>query len=355
MEEAARAALAAWLRDAAAADEVTLRDVTLMSGGAIQQNWRVAADIRGGPHAGAQDWVLRTDSAATVSASRSRAEEFALLRTAHAAGVKVPEPLFLCADRTVLGRLFFVMRLVRGIAAARQVARSDTLGGGREHLAEALGQELARIHAIRPPRADLPFLPPSADGPEGGTAASRLIATLRARLEAGRMPRPVLEWGLRHMELHAPPPGEIVLCHNDFRTGNYMVDEAGVVAVLDWEFAGWGDPHEDIGWFCARCWRQGGPGEAGGVGSREAFYRGYEAETGRRIDRDAVPYWELAATLRWAVIAAEQAERHLSGREHSLELALTGHVIPELEVDVMEMTRPRLRGATLRGAAGGAA
>lgn len=35
----------------------------------------------------------------------------------------------------------------------------------------------------------------------------------------------------------------------------YRVDAQGLTAVLDSEFAGWGDRLEDIGWFCARCWR----------------------------------------------------------------------------------------------------
>jgi hypothetical protein len=43
------------------------------------------------------------------------------------------------------------------------------------------------------------------------------------------------------------------------------------------------------------------------------------------------------ATIRWAVIAADQAARHLSGQERSLELALTGHIVPELELDVLAM------------------
>eukprot|EP01035_Chromulina_nebulosa_P049233 gene49233-66860_t len=42
-----------------------------------------------------------------------------------------------------------------------------------------------------------------------------------------------------------------------------MVNATGLTGILDWEFAAWGDPHEDIGWLCARCWRFGGPGEVG--------------------------------------------------------------------------------------------
>jgi len=300
-----------------------------MSGGAIQQNWALDAVVGEVP----EKLVLRTDAASSLAVSRSRAEEYALLRVAYAAKVTVPEPLALCTDAGVTGGPFFVMRRVQGIAAGYRIVRDEALGGGRDALAAALGRELARIHSVRPPRADLPFLPADARPP-----AVRFIASQRDSLDRAHQQRPVLEWGLRHMERHLPPPADSVLCHNDFRTGNLMVDAQGVTGVLDWEFAAWGDPLEDVGWFCARCWRFGSPHEAGGIGSREAFYRGYEDEAGHALDRDRVPYWELAATIRWAVIALDQAERHRSGAERSLELALTGHIVPELEMDVLRMT-----------------
>lgn len=327
MDEARRAALEAWLPAG-----TVITAMSLMSGGAIQQNWKLDVSRGGIPHA----WVLRTDSAATLSHSRPRAEEFALLQAAHEAGVSVPEPLLLCTDRAVIGTEFFIMRRVEGIAAAHRIVRSETLGGGREALAAACGRELARIHGIR---SALPFLAPHPDTAPG----LRFVADMRAHLDAGRSPRPILEWGLRHLERAAAAQGDIVqgdivLCHNDFRTGNLMVGDQGITGVLDWEFAAWGDPHEDLGWFCARCWRFGSPHEAGGIGSRAAFYAAYEAQSGRTINPEAVRFWEIAATIRWAVIALSQAERHLSGAERSLELALTGHIVPELERDIMEMT-----------------
>ncbi|MBU6498357.1 MAG: phosphotransferase family protein [Rhodospirillales bacterium] len=318
-------ALAAWL-----GAEIT--GMALLSGGAIQQNW--ALDVLAGGQA--QRWVLRTDAAATLAVSRSRAEEFHLLRAAHAAGVTVPEPLRLCTDRSVIGAPFFIMRRVDGLAAAHRVVRSETLAGGRQALVAALGRELARIHSIVPPRADLPFLGEPASDP-----CRRFVAAMRVLLDAGRLPRPMLEWGLRQLEISAPPPAATVLCHNDFRTGNYMATEAGISGILDWEFAAWGDPHEDIGWLCARCWRFGGPGEVGGVGPRAPFVAAYEAASGRRVDPARVAWWEIAAAIRWAVVAIDQAERHISGAEPSLELALTGHIVPELELDVMRAVMAR--------------
>ena len=334
MGEPQRAALARFIVGQAGARQVRIADAVRLSGGAIQENWRVHVHIDGGAFDGANAFVVRTDSPSGVAMSHGRAQEFALLRAAFEAGVTVPEPLWLCEDRDLLGRAFFVMRCIAGTAAAHALVRDTTLGGDRVQLTERLGRELARIHSIRPPRADLGFLPACAGAP-----ALAAVRRLRATLDAHHTPHPALEWGLRWLERHAPPRGDIVLCHGDFRTGNYMVDAHGLSGILDWEFAGWGDALQDIGWFSAKCWRFGAHAqEAGGIGSRDDFYRGYERERGVQIERSRVRYWEVMAHVSWAVIAIGQAERHWSGEETSLLLALTGYIVPELEYEILAMT-----------------
>lgn len=335
MEQDQRLAVARFIAEAAGAQSAEIVRADLLAGGAVQENWRIDLDIVGGPHAGRLESVLRCDSpTAGVAISHGRAQEFALLKTVFAAGVTVPEPLWLCADRALIGRPFFVMRRIGGTAAGHLLVKDGRYGGDRVQLAERLGRELARIHSVRPPQPALDFLPWYEDAP-----ALHSVASHRAFLDAHHTAHPALEWGLRWLERHAPPRGTMALCHRDFRTGNYMVDETGLTGVLDWEFAGWSDPLEDIGWFCARCWRFGRfDQEAGGVGAREDFYRGYEAESGRAIDRAQVRYWEVMAHMNWAIIAIQQGERHVSGEEDSLLLALTGHIVPELEWEILNMT-----------------
>lgn len=333
MEEAA-GPLAAFLADKAGARAATISGLAKLSGGAIQENWALDARFDGGAWAGNQALVLRTDAPSAVQVSLGRADEFALFQAAFAAGVTVPEPLWADTQGAVLGKPFFVMRRARGVAAGHKLVKDDALSGDREALAEALGRELARIHAIDPVGPDLAFL-----GPAPADPARARIAEFRAWLDHHPAAHPILEWALRWLDRHAPAPDAPVLCHNDFRVGNVMVDAGRVSAVLDWEFAGWGDRNADIGWFCAPCWRFGRRDrEAGGIGPREAFYRGYEAESGRPVARAAIFYWEVMATLRWAVIALQQADRHVREGEENLELALTAHIVPDLELDLMAMS-----------------
>ena len=235
-----------------------------------------------------------------------RAEEFAILQAAHNVGITVPEPLLLCEDDAVLGRSFYLMRRVPGVAAGHRLVRDDALDG--EALAEPdLAPALFRVN------------------------------TYRAWLDEMGAVRPAMEWALRWLERFAPEDETLVLCHGDYRTGNYMVEGGALTGILDWEFAGWSHPHEDLGWFCARCWRFGrDEREAGGIASREALFRGYEAASGVSLEREQIPYWEVMATVRWAVIALQQGYRHLSGEQRSLELALTGRMVPELEMDALD-------------------
>ena len=311
------------------AAEIT--DPLLLGGGAIQENWAISVQLGGEKIAA----VLRCDAPSSVSDSWGRAEEFALLQAAHAAGVTVPEPLWL-GDDSVFGRNFLIMRRAAGTAAGHKIVRDLTLAEDRPALVRQIGREMARIHSITPPNETLSFLPVPTCHP-----AMQFIEESRTFLDGYHSAFPALEWGLNWLERNLPPEEPLCLVHRDFRTGNYMVDENGLTAVLDWEFTAWSQALEDLGWFCARCWRFGQDGDdkaAGGVGHRDELFAGYREISGRDITADDIYYWEVFAHVRWAMIAIKQGERHISGREPSLELALTSHIVPELELHVLRMT-----------------
>ena len=310
---------------------VKLNNVRSLSGGAIQENW--AADIDLGDEVIAA--VIRCDAPSSVSDSLSRPQEFALLKAAYAASVTVPGPLWL-GETAVLGRDFFIMRRANGTAAGHKLVRDFSLAPDRAELTRQLGRELARIHAIKPVREDLDFLPLPEQHP-----ALEFIQDARDFLDHYHSAFPGLEWGLNWLEENLPEQESLCLVHRDFRTGNYMVDETGLTALLDWEFTTWSQPLEDLGWLCARCWRFGQQGEqfaVGGIGHRDDLFAGYAEVSGRKLSAEQIYYWEVFAHLRWAMIAIRQGERHLSGAEPSLELALTAHIVPELELHILRMT-----------------
>jgi aminoglycoside phosphotransferase (APT) family kinase protein len=329
--ELRRAALTRFLATASKARTVEITALSPLRGGALQENWGLDARFSGGALDGEQRLVLRTSAATGVAASLTRQQEFAVQKAAFAAGVTVPEPLFASEDTAVWGKSFFIMRRVDGSAAPDRITVDPTLDAALPAIAERLGRELARIHTIRPPRPDLAFLTPCAD-----TGPIQQIARFRAYLDRHPTPRPVLEWGMRWLETHIPSPAAPVLCHHDFRTGNYLLSGTVLTAILDWEFAGWGDRPEDIGWFCCKSWRFARlDREAGGISDRTPLYRGYQSESDVSIDPRRVRFWEILASVRWAIIALQQSDRHMFGGERGLDLALTGRRATECELEIL--------------------
>jgi aminoglycoside phosphotransferase (APT) family kinase protein len=321
---------------------LSARDVRVLrterlSGGAVQENWALDVHVEGGEHHGQRALVLRTDAPGSLAASLQRGEEFQVLQTVWQAGVRVPRPLYLEEDGGALGRPFYVMTREAGVASAHRVVKMEL---DAESLVTCLGRELGTLHRVVPPwpgleALEVPDLP----------AAEYRVHTYRCYLDDLSSPQPTLEWALRWLQRNAPRDATLTLCHGDFRTGNYLVHEGVPAAILDWEFAAWSHPYEDIGWFCARCWRFGRDHlPAGGMGSREAFYAGYAETSGHEVDPAAIGYWEIMATVRWAVIALQQGERFLGGNERSLEAALTARMVPDMELDLLDQIEAHQRG-----------
>jgi aminoglycoside phosphotransferase (APT) family kinase protein len=327
-----RARIEAFLRAKAGAGKVDVTRLERMSGGAVQENWALDAEITGGAYGGTRQWVLRTDAAARVEASLRRSEEFQILEVAHAANLRAPQPLWLCADLAVTGREFFIMRRLPGVASGHRITREAALIPDRARLARELAENLARLHSIKPPHAGLVFLPTM--------LARDNIAHYRAYLDQLPAAHPALEWGLRWCEINAPADEETTFIHRDYRTGNYLVHDGGLAGVLDWEFAAFGNPLEDVGWIFAKCWRFAARDlPVGGIAGADDFLAPYQRASGRAVTPAALVYWQVMAHIRWAIIALQQAQRHLSGVEPSLELALTGRIVAELEYEIIALTR----------------
>jgi aminoglycoside phosphotransferase (APT) family kinase protein len=319
----------AYIQAETGADAVLDARMSALMGGAVLRHERLDFTLRGGPYAGSQSWVLRANGATPLGLGLPRAQEFAVQRALFKAGLPVAEPLFMCCDENVFGAPFFLMRFLPGEADGAAIVAQ----GANEPLAAALGRELARLHALDLRRA-LHFL-----GEPPVDAAQARIAEFEHLLREDDDAHPVAEWALRWLKSHKPGPVPATLCHGDFRTGNYLVADGQLAGILDWDFAGWSDPAEDIAWFCAKSWRFGAfAREAGGIARRAALYSGYESVAGRAIEPARVHYWGVMAALRWLVIAWKQRDRYWRHGERSLDLALTGRRPAECELEILTLT-----------------
>lgn len=83
--------------------------------------------------------------------------------------------------------------------------------------------------------------------------------------------------------------------HGDVGPGNFMVRDGRIAAVLDWELAHLGDPHEDLAWM----WMRGAHSDFGDPQRRLAEY---EAAAGGPVDQARLR-WHLAFVIHKTVIA----------------------------------------------------
>lgn len=299
-----------------------------LAGGASRDMWQVKLRIDGVE----ERYVLRRDLPSTMTErALTRCQEFRVMQLAQAGGVRVARPRWCCPDPDLLGGAFFLMEFVDGIAIGRKIVQMPELAAARAALPEQMAQQLARIHQLEPPD----FLPRPADGL---SPAQDAIAQVYDLLDTLEIRSPAFEFALRWAERHAPPTEDLTFIHGDFRLGNLIVDETGIAAVADWEFAHLGDPIEELGYPCMRDWRFGvGHLRLGGIADREPFLQAYERYSGRKVDRQAVDYWEFLGNLRWGAICLAQANRHLSGRDVSVELASLGRRSAEMQMEMLRL------------------
>ncbi len=294
-------------------------------GGASRETWLVE-----GPRG---RWVLRRDPEGSVSLVPLR-EEFDLIERAAGAGVPVPRPVAFEPAGGRFGSAGMLLGFVDGTSVAPRVLRKPEFERAREKLTVQLAEALARIHAV-----DVAELDGVLPAVTGDPAVAQIEEWERQLDEIGE-PLPAVELGLRWLRANAPVPAPSRLVHGDFRLGNFIVDENGLAAVIDWELSHLGDPAEDIGWLCIRSWRFGNDDrQVAGVGDLGEFISAYGAAGGAPVDRDRVRYWEAFGNVKWAIICARQAHDHLSGVRPSHELASLGRRICEPEWDLLELMR----------------
>ena len=76
---------------------------------------------------------------------------------------------------------------------------------------------------------------------------------------------------------------------------------------------------------------------AGGIARFASLLAGYNELAEHKVSAAEVQYFEVQAAARWAAISLLQGDRFIRGGERSLELALTGLMPPEMELDALDI------------------
>lgn len=252
--------------------------------------------------------------------------EAEVIKAVSAAGVPAPEVRWVLTPDDGLGDGFLMTR-IPGETIARKILRDAEFAEVRPRLAHQLGAIAGAVHGV-----DVSRLPPLAT-----RDAPRALETMERRYRGMNRPRPVFDLALRWLRDRMPPPLErLQLIHGDYRNGNVIFGPDGVRAVLDWEIAHLGDPMEDLAYLCIPPWRFGELDRpAGGFGSREQLFEGYESATGVRVDRERIRFWEVLSSLRWGVGCASMVDWFQSGCDTSVERAMIARRASENELDLL--------------------
>ena len=241
-EELDPVALDAFMRLAVGGEPDAPPLVRQFPGGASNLTYAVTWDGR--------EFVLRrAPDGARGGSAHDMPREYRVLGALHAARVRVPRPIALCEDPSLLGAPFYVMERVRGVIL-RDTSLTDGMDAARVRaLCASMVATLAAIHAV-----DLRAPAIAALGNPTGYA-TRQVSGWTRRWEAARIAdvpavERVAEWLAERVQARPAMPQRPALVHNDYRLDNLVLDAGDtsrVRAVLDWEMATVGDAALDLG------------------------------------------------------------------------------------------------------------
>jgi aminoglycoside phosphotransferase (APT) family kinase protein len=304
---------------------IEVRDLRALPGGASKEQFVFELDwVRDGVARKSDRMVLRCEPDASI-VETSRRREFELMQFG-ARLMPVPAVHWLDEEGSAMGTPFLISSFVEGVQKPSRVA-SNVTGMGihfpadyRRDLAPDYLRYMATLHRTAPTETDLPsFQRPCV----GTTESAELVINWWARTWVEDLYEDVpiatlTEYWLRR---NAPVLDRLSVVHGDFRTGNFLFDDASrrITAVLDWELGYLGDRHADLAWVMTDLYvtrEAGKPFFCGLFESENALIEGYEAAGGLSIDAQRLVWHKIFCTWKQLVLSLGCALRAGDGRTH---------------------------------------
>jgi len=258
----------------------------------------------------------------------SLGEQFRVLKALEQTALPTPAAYWYESDPAILDAPFLIMEKVAGSCPnpwGRDGRAFYAAAAARGRLPASFTTTLATLHTLDWRAAGLDFL----GVPTLGTDfARREIAKWRALIEVSEHPpEPILIDLIGYLEANAPPVTRVTLVHGAYRTGNLLIDDDRISAVLDWELQCLGDPLYDVAYVLSDLNREGTPLLSNLV-PRDEFMRDYEAATGIVIDVDVCRYYDALYAMRSVAFWMSASGLYASGRSQDIRLARTAWSVP---------------------------
>ena len=287
---------------------VAVSGLERISGGASRETYRFRLAWDGGE----RPLILRRDPPASLIETERRVE-FAAYRAFHGTAVPVPELLWLEEEDEALDHPFFIAEELAGHQASPQVLLSGLYDAVLPRLAERKWGILGEIARADPAALGLVEVMPA---PEPDACWRRELDHWETLIDRDAVePMPITRAAIRWLRANPPPPAQkLSVVHGDYRTGNFLFDEAGEIhGVLDWEMAHLGDPLEDLGWSLQPVWCFGREGFAGGLVPADQAIAAWERASGLKADPAALHWWTLFNCVKGQGIWVGSAKAFISG------------------------------------------
>jgi len=286
-------------------------------------NWREdSRTMRGG-------FCLRVDPGVGLLRELSSLEEqFRVIKALEATAAPTPKVYWYEADSALLGGPFLIMEKVEGEATnpwSRAGKQYYAEAAKRGKLPRSFVEALASLHNLDWRAAGLDFLGVPGLGKD---FALREIAKWESLINQSiRKPEPVLTEVLLWLKANAPPAPRLAFVHGAYRTGNLIIKDDAIAAIIDWELQVIGDPMYDVTYVLSDLNREGSP-LLSCVVDHDLFVDYYQQLTGLTIDFEACRYYQVLYMMRTAAFWLSASGLFAEGRSKDLRLARTTYSVP---------------------------